>query len=259
MPLGPKKQRPVRVAVRVTDPNVVATPKAVLDSREMCREERQAFRMAMANEYVFHPRGIPLAHFVDNPDYGNFSKSTIEFWCHADQWVSRRKAFGEQVRRKVEASLANRMVQQQITELRELEEIQTSLLGKIKTEMADTPPKSFEGAVSALLKVNEACRKIRESVKVHLVGREQQPEPAQAGESEPEAPAQLPATLSEEEIHAAAKAALKVRREEAEKWAEDPSNEAQEIVPALPEPETPRKKRPPPGQAGGGPPPTNEP
>lgn len=249
-----KRQKPVRVFARVADPAVIATPKAVLDTREMCREERQAFRMAIANEYVFHPRGVPLAHFVDNPDYGGFSKTTIEFWCKADEWVARRKAFGEQVKRKVEASLANRMVQQQIAELRELEQIQTTLLNKIKTEMADTPPKSYEAAVTALLKVNQALRTIRDSVKVHLVGRDPQSEEAQRVETaESEPAAQLPAALSEAEIHAAAKAALRVRREEAEKWAGEATNETREIVPAL----APRKKKPPPEPDGVGPMPKN--
>jgi len=245
-----KVRRPLISITREAEPGVVEAPKAVLDERGVNREEREAWRRAMGNEYVYNPRGITLAQLANNPRLGNIPIGTVVQWSRWDNWVELRKAFGERVRRMVETRIANDHVQAQINELRYLIKMHGDLQKKLEVAIADMPLKSCEAAIGAFLKLDERIDERRQQLRAVLVQRNPPEEPGEDAEAAAPTAAQITPRLSDAEVVAAGKAILR------ERWARPTSEpQAGELPEAVPQ----RKKRPPPGRGDVGAPPKSEP
>lgn len=245
-----KVRRPVTSTTRQAEPGVAEAPKAVLDERGVNREEREAWRRAMGNEYVYNPRGITLAQLANNPRLGNIPLGTVVQWSRWDNWVELRKAFGERVRRMVETRIANDHVQAQINELRYLIKMHGDLQKKLEAALADMPLKSCEAAIGAFLKLDERIDERRQQLRAVLVQRNPPEETADEEETSAPTTAQITPRLSDTEVVAASKAILR------ERWAK-PTSEPVLEEPGEPPPK--RKKRPPPHRGDGGAPTKNGP
>ena len=247
-----KVRRPLISKKREVDlGQVVETPKAVLDQRGVSREEREAWRRAMGNEYVYNPRGITLAQLANNSRLGNIPFGTVVQWSRWDNWVELRKAFGERVRRMVELRIANDHVQAQINELRYLIKMHGDLQTKLETAIAEMPLKSCEAAIGAFLKLDERIDERRQQLRAVLVQRNPPEESDGEADAAQKSAVQVTPRLSDAEVVAASKAILR------ERWATSTKSEpdAAGVAEGVP---VKKKRPPPPPNGGGGPPGKNE-
>lgn len=254
---GPKvkKRRPVKARGKQPDNEtaprgegigVVETRIATLDETGVDRHERAAWRRALGNEYVFHPKGISLAQLANHPDLGNIPLATVTEWSRKDNWVARRKRFGELIQKQVEKNIAGKIVKEQLDELRKLIELRGKLEKKVDQSVAETELKSLEQGISVLLKLDARIDARREQIQSTFVERalagDQTEDESEQQQQQPLDVGPLKPKFSDVETVVAAKAVLNERREVC------PGETNQQAVPAAP-PVAPRKKRPPPRRA----------
>lgn len=229
---------------------VTETAKAVLDERQVSREEREAWRRAMGNEYIYHPKGITLAQLADNERLGNVPLATVLNWSRKDNWVAKRKAYYDACARLLMQRIASEYVQTQVEELKYLVGLHERIREKLDAALAEMPLKSCEAATNSLLKLDERIDQRRQQLQAVLV-QHSPPEEEREESEEPKKPAITP-RLTQGEVVATAQTVLRMR------CVGEIEEKAQEAPPtAEPDPVS-RKKRPPPARPNGGDPTKSE-
>lgn len=238
-PVKARGKQPEETAPRGEGIGVVETRIATLDESKIDRNERAAWRRALGNEYVFHPKGISLAQLANHPDLGNIPLPTITEWSRRDNWVARRKKFGELIQKQVEKNIAGKIVKEKLDELRKLVELRGRLEEKVDKSVRETELKSLEQGIAVLLKLDARIDERREQIQSTFVERalagDQTDEESEQQQQQPLDAGPLKPKFSDTETVLAVKAVLNERREAC------PGETKQE-----PAPVAPRKKRPPP-------------
>jgi len=242
------KQEPKQEPFGVTE-----TAKAVLDERQVSREEREAWRRAMGNEYIYHPKGVTLAQLANNERLGDVPLATVVNWSRKDNWVAKRKAYYEACGRLLMQRLADDYVQAQVKELSYLVDLHERIRAKLDQALEDMPLKSCEAATNSLLKLDERIDERREQLRAVLVQHTPPEETEEVTEeSEPKKPSLTP-RLTKGEVVASARAVLRMR---CVGEIESEETEAEAVPATEPDPVS-RKKRPPPARPEGGDPTKN--
>lgn len=181
---------PVQVAKRETDP--AKNPQA-----------RDRVRREAAILFCTDPEGLTVADLHEDPRFRHIPLKTLQQWCTADGWVERRQSIFDNWRRQVEDRLGSEMAKGRIQEIRELHKIRRMALQKL--EGPDVQVKSWEGVVRSLLEVNERLEQLATSVSKELLPG--QPHGAIGGQGA------MRSDLSIDEVRAATKEILRLRRE----------------------------------------------
>lgn len=153
--------------------------------------------------FVTDPHGIAIPELRKDKRFRHVPLKVLSYWCAKDKWVERRQAVFEKWEKEVEARLGSEMAKARIAEIRELHKVRKLALDKLYS--LGTPVKSWEGVVKVLLDVNARLEDLGTSV-----GKEMMPGGTPHGTAQVEA--NMRSELSIEEVRAAAREVLKVRR-----------------------------------------------
>jgi hypothetical protein len=152
--------------------------------------------------FVTDPHGLTLEELKTDPRFKPVSMGLLRHWCAVDKWVERRKEIFDRWKKEVEDRLGSELAKARVSEIRELHNVRRLALEKLYS--IDTPTKSWEGVVKALLEVNARLEDLATNV-----GKEMLPAAtARIGSS-----AAMRTELSIDEIRAATKEVLRLRRE----------------------------------------------
>ena len=153
--------------------------------------------------FVTDPHGVSIQELVQDPRFAHIPTKTLAYWCNEDKWVERRQAVFERWRKDVEERLGSEMAKSRIAEIRELHNVRKLALQKLYS--VATPVKSWEGVAKTLLEINARLEELASSV-----GREMLPAGGGGGLAPGEA--NMRSDLSVEEVRAAAREVLRLRR-----------------------------------------------
>jgi hypothetical protein len=190
------------------EPEILETTEALPETVEPLKLEKrrkkhsEMIRREAGIVFVTDPHGIAIPELRKDKRFRHVPLKVLSYWCLKDKWVERRQAVFEKWEKEVEARLGSEMAKARIAEIRELHKVRKLALDKLYNTV--TPVKSWEGVVKVLLEVNTRLEELGQSV-----GKEMLPgTPSGTTAVEPN----MRSDLSIEEVRAAAREVLKVRR-----------------------------------------------
>lgn len=210
---GTVRRRPVVLQ----PPNL--SEKARVKTPEVQRERKGAREKAMML-YIAAVKPLSCREVADRIGSTNVPQSTIERWKLTDGWDAARDEFQRNLFAQVQSRVADKLVQNLLQMLSDVDPIKARLIERVRDETFDTT--SADKAVTALVKLLEMQAKFTEQAVGLLTPKAQSPQdpmvpittvqPA-ASQSPEENPNDA---LSYEDARAAAIAIMRRRREAAE-------------------------------------------
>jgi len=208
----PKKKRP---------PSTPA-PKSPGVSEEMTREE---LRRCAGQDYVYSPQHLSIVRLSEHPFYaGRVPVRTLEYWAVQDRWAERRKKWFEEIQKRAESELGNRLTQARIAELeavdRLIQAIDAEMFKVVKGALKfKKAPKSMESLIDKRIKAAQWRDQLCAAVGNQL------PTQIATSISEPASTSRLhPAVkpiMTEEEIFQAANTVVRMRMDSQPKGPDD--------------------------------------
>lgn len=208
---SPPPPGPVPLAKPTRTPmSAASTPEPTVIVSKSSRHQ-DALRAQARVEYATDSDQCSLVVLNSRPAYAHLHRRTLEVWCVEDKWVEERERFIRTWQTKIEGRMANALVRIKLNHMEELENIGNVMIGKLKADMLQA--NSWEGAVTALLKLMDKMDDFREEITTHLAPQIIQATPSGGQSSSPGVPAVARPVLTNDEARAAALTVVRMRRE----------------------------------------------
>lgn len=147
---------------------------------------------------------VSLASMAATHPFNEVSLSTLEIWCNEDNWVRKRQDFFSAIADEIKAKIHGAVVASRVEELKSLDKLRQDIYGTLLPSPSDyedengviTPPpvKSYEGLVSAFVKLSAFTDQLKDKVAAEIA-----PDSASSGGGSQ-------VQLSDDDIKAAARA-----------------------------------------------------
>lgn len=141
---------PPRKAVRVPMKRASKQPKTqiVPDDTDT---SLHGLRYAAGKDYVCTFKNVSLQELCQRPMYRGIPERTMGYWCKADGWVERRRAFREEYRKALDKAIVSQLVQTRHHYMKKGEKTLEMLFDKLipENEEFQLEPTSLEALANA--------------------------------------------------------------------------------------------------------------
>lgn len=199
-PTGNPRGRPRKVPIYIDGLPETVAPAQV--EKRTSRKHSDMVRREAGIVFVTDPHGVSVSELHQDPRFQSVPLNVLQDWCTEDRWLERRHEVFEKWRHEVEDRLGSEMAKARIAEIRELHKVRKLALEKLYSPA--TAAKSWEGVARSLLEINARLEELASSV-----GREVLPSGPNGA---PAIDANMRSDLSIEEVRAASREVLKLRR-----------------------------------------------
>lgn len=146
-------------------------------TQKIGRGQLEALRFAAETSYVFNLEPQTPKDLAARPEFKNVSEVAIANWAREGNWRDKRRAFLGVVRSKMEAHIADGMVQQSIKTLQLYDAIHKNLAAFLMPNddgQLRCQPKSLESGIAALINLDKARAQARREISDTLGERVEQ-------------------------------------------------------------------------------------
>lgn len=123
--------------------------------------------------YVFCDEAVSCNDIAQRPEFNGIDVKTISQWALSGDWTQKRRAYLGRLRQKVEAHMGGLMMQQRKKQLQMYDALHAQLAAYVLPDAqghVTLTPRSAEGAITAMLKVEDAAARMRQQMADSLGG-----------------------------------------------------------------------------------------
>lgn len=124
-------------------------------------------KLVAENMYVCNDHGISCSDIAALPEFVGVDVSTINQWAQHGEWAQRRKKYLNRLREKIETFIGGQMMQQRKKQLQMYESLHQQMAAYVLPNAqghVTLTPRSAEGAITAMLKIEAAAAVIRQQM-----------------------------------------------------------------------------------------------